>query len=692
MSFNPKVQDYLAAGNPCLFLKTISPYDAEESVRQAIKDLGIDCELAIWKATANLRVGEVEQAYTDMREMRDIQDIVTTLKYPTFDNNTNKKPIVLVLHHIRQFIADFQFIQQLLESIMYVRIKGSHIIFIGAELDFPPELMTLITVIDYPLPTREQIKDEYKKLIEGYQDDIDINKENIDNLIESASNSAVGLDLIGAENAMALSLATTGTIDISIIQKQKEQEIKKSNVLEFIDINETLDNVGGFGELKDWLKRREKVFTKEAREFGLPFPKGILIAGVAGCLSGDTKICVRRGNRKSGRQYAMSYVFYMLASKKWDINTDTYLLALKDKYLGFHKMKNIISSGKKEVFLVKTEDGREIKATMNHKFKVSEKNIYVKLSELKVGDYIVCRFGLLHTIDVKIVEITKVGIEETFDVIMEDPYRNFIANSIVVHNSGKSLCAKAVASYLKLPLIRLDMGSVFSSLVGSSEERMRTALKIVDTVSPAVLWIDELEKGMAGSKGSGNLDSGVTARVTSTLLTWRQETKSPIFLVATANEVEAIPSPLLRKGRIDEIWATDLPNFDERKEILNIHLIKRNRNPKNFDINKLSKLTENLVGSEIESCIEDGMFYAFDAQVELKTEHIIKAINSTIPQAIRDAEEIAKIRKWIKERARNVSKIKAIIANDKRKIINTKKTNNDLLNILDAKETPYGEN
>lgn len=504
MNKNPKIKDYLAAGTPCLFLKTISPQDAEKSIKKAIKDLKLDCVFGVWKATTNLRIGSIDSTTDELKEVIDASDVISALNY-IIKGNDSKKPLVIVLHHIRQFISDFQLIQQLIDSVMYARLVGSHIIFIGAELEFPPELQTLITVIDYPLPDREQIKIEYKKLIDGYKEEITLpeNEKDLECLIDSATNSAVGLDTMCAENALALSFAISGTIDISIIQKQKEQEVKKSNVLEFIDVNETLNNVGGFGALKEWLRRRQKVFTPEAREFGLLFPKGILIAGI--------------------------------------------------------------------------------------------------------------------------------------------------------HGSGKSLCAKAVAAYLKLPLLRLDIGSVYSSLVGSSEERMRTALKIVDAVSPCVLWIDEVGRAMAGSRGSGNLDSGVSARVTSTLLTWRQETKSPVFLVATANEVEAIPPPLLRKGRIDEVWATDLPNASERKEIFLIHLTKRSRDPKKFNLNKLSELTVNFVGSEIESCIEDGMFYAFDQEEKLQNKHIIQAIDNTIPQAKRDAEEIKKIRKWVKERARNVS-------------------------------------
>lgn len=167
--------------------------------------------------------------------------------------------------------------------------------------------------------------------------------------------------------------------------------------------------------------------------------------------------------------------------------------------------------------------------------------------------------------------------------------------------------------------------------------------------------MDEIDKGMAGMKGSGELDSGVSARVVSTILTWRQETKYPVVLAATANDVLTIPSMVYRKGRLDEVWATDLPFEAERKEIVNIHLRKRNRDPEKFDTAMLANRTEEFVGSEIESVIEDAMFSAFDSGVEVQTKHILVAIRETIPQAQRNKDEIEAIRNWVSQRARLVS-------------------------------------
>lgn len=166
---------------------------------------------------------------------------------------------------------------------------------------------------------------------------------------------------------------------------------------------------------------------------------------------------------------------------------------------------------------------------------------------------------------------------------------------------------------------------------------------------------DEIEKAMAGANSSGDLDSGVTSRVISTVLTWRQETKSPVMLVATANDVKALPSMIYRKGRMDEIWATDLPTESERVEIVNIHLKKRKRDPEKFNVLLIAAKTDGFVGSEIESVIEDAMFSAFSADTEVETRHILKSIAETIPQSKRNAEEINQIREWVKTRARLVS-------------------------------------
>ena len=224
-----------------------------------------------------------------------------------------------------------------------------------------------------------------------------------------------------------------------------------------------------------------------------------------------------------------------------------------------------------------------------------------------------------------------------------------------IPGSGKSLAAKATAKYLRLPLLRLDMGKVFRSLVGSSEAAVREALKVAEAVSPVVLWLDEIDKGFAGMSGSGKNDSGVTARVLSTILTWRQETTYPVPIVATANDVTAVPSMVYRKGRFDEVWGVGLPSLSERKDIFEIHINKRNRDANEYDCTRFAKHTDGFVGAEIEGVVEDALYAAFDSKRDLTNEDIFASIEETIPQSQRSREELDAAERWISERARYVS-------------------------------------
>jgi ATP-dependent 26S proteasome regulatory subunit len=217
---------------------------------------------------------------------------------------------------------------------------------------------------------------------------------------------------------------------------------------------------------------------------------------------------------------------------------------------------------------------------------------------------------------------------------------------------GKSLTAKAVANAWQMPLLRLDFGKIFSGLVGSSEENMRRALKVAEGVSPAVLWIDEIEKGLAGGS-SGVSDGGTGARVFGTFLTWMQEKTSTVFVVATANRIDALPPELLRRGRFDEIFFMDLPQPNARAEIIGIHLKKRNRKVETFDIKAMVAAMEGFSGAEIEHVIVEGLFAAYHESRELKTEDVLKAIKETVPLSVTYAEELKRIREWAKNRARH---------------------------------------
>lgn len=225
-----------------------------------------------------------------------------------------------------------------------------------------------------------------------------------------------------------------------------------------------------------------------------------------------------------------------------------------------------------------------------------------------------------------------------------------------IQGAGKSLSAQAIAKFWNLPLLRLDMGKVFAGIVGSSEENIRSVIKVAESISPCVIWIDEIDKGLAGTKSSNNTDGGTAARVFGSLLNWMQEKKKPVYIAATANDVSQLPPELLRKGRFDEIFFVDLPSECERKEIFKIHLKKRKRDYNNYNIELLVSKTDNFTGAEIESVIISAMYESFDDNKrEFTTKDIIDAIENTVPLATTMKEQINKLRAWAQTRARNAS-------------------------------------
>jgi hypothetical protein len=224
-----------------------------------------------------------------------------------------------------------------------------------------------------------------------------------------------------------------------------------------------------------------------------------------------------------------------------------------------------------------------------------------------------------------------------------------------VQGCGKSLCAKAVSNLWQLPLLRFDVGRMFGSYVGSSEENIRRAIAVAESIAPAILWVDEIDKAFAGAQSSGASDGGTTARVFGTFLTWLSEKKAPVFVVATANEISQLPPELLRKGRLDEIFFVDLPKPEERMEVFRIHLAKRGRDAAQFDLTQLALTSEKFSGAEIEEAINSALYDAFYARKVLTTEHILTALAQTVPLAKTMEEQIGSLREWAEGRARNAS-------------------------------------
>ena len=234
-----------------------------------------------------------------------------------------------------------------------------------------------------------------------------------------------------------------------------------------------------------------------------------------------------------------------------------------------------------------------------------------------------------------------------------------------VQGCGKSLCAKAAASLWHVPLLRFDLGRMFSSLVGSSEENVRRAIQVAESVSPAILWIDEIDKAFAGATSSAGSDGGTSSRVFGSLLTWLSEKKSSVFVIATANDISQLPPELLRKGRLDEIYFVDLPDHSERKDIFAIQQKKRARDPAKFDLRHLSDLTVGFNGAEIEEAIVSAMFDEFSGKIQMDTKLLETSVRETVPLSKTMHEELSRLREWSQGRARPASKSATIATQNK---------------------------
>lgn len=380
------------------------------------------------------------------------------------------------------------------------RLKSTRksILVISHAAQIPDELKDEVFIVEFPLPDAEEMEAVFQRLTQNMR--VNLGPLGREKMIQAA----LGLTASQAQRVFSKAYVSNGVLDdrgIDQVTEEKKQIIRESEALEYYPVTESPSDVGGLGVLKDWLRTRERAFSQEAREYGLPAPKGIALIGIPG--------------------------------------------------------------------------------------------------------------------------------------------------------TGKSLTAKMIGGLWRMPLIRLDVGALFGSLVGESEERARRALQLAETIAPCIMWIDEIEKALA----HGGLDSGTSTRVFANILTWMQEKSAPVFVVATANDITSIPPELLRKGRFDEIFFLDLPTLEERKEILSVHLRKRRRLPQDYDLEKLAAQSQGYVGSEIEQAIIDAMFIGFnDNQREFTTADILAAFERQVPLSVSQRENVAALRSWLLEgRAQSAS-------------------------------------
>src|SRR5438876_1348567 len=501
MNFAQEIETLIRARYPILYIVS-----AEEArVQDLVVDIAARRQKKVYEWSVNTGVGPAGTSIQSQKH----RNAPTKDPLLALDQVIDQvEPALFVFKDFHPFLTknNHAVIRKLKEIALHLKNSFKTILLVSPVLEIPTELEKEITVLNFPRPSRDDLSVLLDKIIEdvsGFkQVKIDLDEAGRERLLQAA----LGLTLGEAENVFAKIIVKDERLsgdDVNEVFAEKQQIIRKSGLLEYYATTESFSNVGGLAILKEWLQKRAVAFTDEARAFGLPAPKGILMLGVQGC--------------------------------------------------------------------------------------------------------------------------------------------------------GNSLSAKAVSSLWQLPLLRFDMGRMFGSLVGSSEENVRRAIAVAESVAPAILWVDEIDKAFAGSQGSGATDGGTTARVFGTFLTWLSEKTAPVFVVATANDISQLPPELMRKGRLDEIFFVDLPSPEERVEVFRIHLSKRGRDAARFDLVALAEAAKDFSGAEIEEGINSALYDAFYAKEEITTDHVLTALAQTVPLARTMDEQIDRLRNWADGRARNAS-------------------------------------
>jgi len=479
-----KIVHYLRAGYPGLYVVSAEELRLEAEFKAITAT--VRYTLHIWSVVDGL-VDVAAKVVKNATDPLEALEAVTTLR---------EKSLIL-LRDFHLFLADPNpiLLRKLKDTLLHAKLKQKVIVILGCRLCLPPELEHELTVVEFTLPG----KVELRVVLGGIMQSAGISSLDIE-VREKAVEAAAGLTTMEAENAFALSVAETRTINPSVIAREKAQAVKKNGLLEIIEVKESLNSIGGLDLLKDWLVRRKDAFSQQAASYGLPAPKGLLILGIPG--------------------------------------------------------------------------------------------------------------------------------------------------------TGKSLTAKATATVFNVPLLKLDAGKLYGGIVGQSEANIRAVIQTAEAISPCCLWIDELEKGFAGSRSSSSTDGGTSARVFGSFLSWMQEKVKPVFVVATANDVSQLPPEMLRKGRFDELFFVDLPDEREREAIWKIVIERRRREADSFDLPQLSRMTEGLTGAEIEALFVESMFSAFERSKEPTDLDVAASLNGFVPLSRLMAEQIAGLKQWSSGRAR----------------------------------------
>ena len=399
----------------------------------------------------------------------------------------NAPSTILVLKDFHKYYDDPSISRTIKELALSIKETSHNLIFSSFSYPASDEFNELMTIIDLPLPDQKELKFLIENIANKTESSLD--EETLNELVMASS----GLSEIRVRQVAARALTQRGKIgrdDLKDIIEEKKQVIARSEVLEFFESKSNQNDIGGLKILKNWLQQRYQAFSNEAREYGLPIPKGVLLVGPQG--------------------------------------------------------------------------------------------------------------------------------------------------------TGKSLTAKSIAKNWAMPLLRLDVGRLFSGLVGSSEARTRETISRAEAMSPCILWIDEIDKGFGGDARS---DGGTSQRVLASLLTWMSEKESSVFVIATANAIDKLPPELLRKGRFDEIFFLDLPNSNERLSILELHL-KRRRPNYNFPLSTIVDRTSGYSGAELEQAVIEAMHYSFSEKREISEKDLIKAVSELVPLSRTAKEQLELLKKW----------------------------------------------
>lgn len=493
MNLKEEIIKYLDAGYPILFINSYEEKKTDEIIKRAVGNR----KVIEWNGATGFSDFGTKNAFIEDKTL------VETLKLLASDED-NLDRRLLVLKDISSYLEDKEVVA-MLKSICHKIENGldTAIIIISSIVIIPRELEKFITILETDYLSESEITNQIKSFSEETGNAIS------DKLLEEMSLAFKGLSEFEIENLLASAISTDGMFtrdSLKLILEQKRQMIMKSNILEMVQVKESIDDIGGLENLKKWLKRKSAIYKSinKAAEFGVDMPKGVLVTGVPGC--------------------------------------------------------------------------------------------------------------------------------------------------------GKSLTAKAIATMFEVPLLKLDMGKIMGKYVGESETNMRNAIALAEAISPAVLWVDELEKAFAGISGSGH---EVTMRLFGTFLTWMQEKTAPVFVIATANDISQLPPELLRKGRFDDIFYVGLPNKSERKKIFEIHISKRRKQDlSSIEIDKLVDKTEGYSGADIEGVVIEAVENAFGDAVEkgediknavLTTEYILGSISNTQSLSVIMKDKLTTLKKFYEE-------------------------------------------